>query len=87
MDRTDPDCSCEVVHFRDLFPDGESGKGYKLQGLLEDGYEWQTETSLKKQCLACWERERSERPKDERGCCTLCSPDGCRGDYKCCNHD
>lgn len=56
----DQDCTCDVVHFRDLFQDGKPGKGYELQSLLEDGYEWDTDTSLKFTCPSCRELAEQE---------------------------
>ena len=39
-------------------------------------------------CRADREYElKQEEEYDESGCCTLCSPDGCQDDYRCCRHD
>lgn len=39
-------------------------------------------------CVWCKsQREQELQWVDDRGCCMLCTPDGCQGDYKCCNHD
>ncbi len=60
-EKGEDDCRCEVVHLKDLFPEGVPARGYELQGLLEDGFEWDTDTSLKRTCYACRKKAHDTR--------------------------